>query len=332
LRSQLGYLLVAAGLWAACTDPVDRAAKKRIFSPEDPPQVVASAKEKLPPESAADDSQVARRILEMGAAEETERLGPHEYAGKVTFQWTAAGATTDLSESRSFVAGRGGVSGDFDARLENSRDQGFEVLRVGGHVFAKDRYGKFRERRRDRGMAERTLEDVHGALRDFASVFDHHLRLSFQGKVTYEGRTALRYEVGLATESLADSSSTKPPPIQFSRLGPDEPSKRRQTFFAKRHFKSILGEVLVDAETSVVLQARLEGKLDVPGNPTALLTMSLASSIKRIGQEAALKQPADFLQDQDKPAGIAEVLDRFGIPRGGHADGGMDTELPDEEQ
>ena len=30
-------------LGVACTDPVDKAAKKRIFSPEDPPQAVAAA-------------------------------------------------------------------------------------------------------------------------------------------------------------------------------------------------------------------------------------------------------------------------------------------------
>ena len=39
----------------ACTDPVDKAAKARIFSPEDPPKVVASAAEKLPPEDVADE-------------------------------------------------------------------------------------------------------------------------------------------------------------------------------------------------------------------------------------------------------------------------------------
>jgi hypothetical protein len=330
--SNVSRLWAFACMLLACAKPVDRAAKTRIFSPEDPPQVIASAQEKLPPEEAAEDAHVARRILEMGAAESTERLGPHEYSGKVTFQWTGGGATTELSESRSLLAGRGGVSGDFDGRLENTREQGFQVLRVGGHVFAKDRFGKFRERRRDRGMAERTREDVHGALKDFATVFDHRLRLMPQGRVTYEGRPALRFDVTLGTQSLAEPAAVKLPTPQFARVGPDETSRRRQAFFAKRRFKSISGEVLVDSETSVVLQARLEGKLDVPGNPSAALVMSLATSIKRVGQDVVLKAPQDYLPDQDKPAGIAEVLDRFGIPRGGHADGGMDTELPDEEQ
>ncbi|HZI09719.1 MAG TPA: hypothetical protein VE153_04950, partial [Myxococcus sp.] len=69
----LALALAAVG----CTDPVDKAAKARIFSPEDPPKVVASAKQKLPPEDVASNPQVARRILGMDAAEVTERVGPH---------------------------------------------------------------------------------------------------------------------------------------------------------------------------------------------------------------------------------------------------------------
>ena len=78
--------------------------------------------------------------------------------------------------------------------MSNSREQGFEVLRVGGQVFAKDLYRKYRQRLRDRGMAERTREDVFGALRDFDAIFAQRLKLTPQGNVTYEGRSgAQRY-------------------------------------------------------------------------------------------------------------------------------------------
>jgi hypothetical protein len=59
--------------------------------------------------------------------------------------------------------------------------------------------------------------------------------------------------------------------------------------------------------------------------------MSLDSSLQRLGQEIAIIAPTEFLPDQDKPAGIADALDRFGIPRGNHLDGGVDSDLPDEE-
>src|SRR6185295_15758083 len=108
---------------ASCTDPVDKAAKKRIFSPEDPPQAIKAAAEKLRPEDVADDAQVARRVLGMGAAEATERIGPHKYTANISFEWNTPGGTKTvrLNETRTLVAGPGGVSGDFHATQDNNR-------------------------------------------------------------------------------------------------------------------------------------------------------------------------------------------------------------------
>jgi hypothetical protein len=144
----LKRLLPAAALiLLACTDPVDRAAKKRIFSPEDPPKAVASASEALDPSRAALDHHIAHRILQMTAAEATERLGPHHLEATLTTKWESTHvAPVELTETRSFDAGPGGVSGDFHATTSNSRDQGLEVVRAAGVVYARDRYGVFRER------------------------------------------------------------------------------------------------------------------------------------------------------------------------------------------
>ncbi|MGZ3481174.1 MAG: hypothetical protein ACXU81_12535, partial [Myxococcaceae bacterium] len=61
--------LLTAGLvlLAACTDPVDRAAKERIFSPEDPPPSVSSAKETLDAQKLASDPKLAHRVVDMDA-------------------------------------------------------------------------------------------------------------------------------------------------------------------------------------------------------------------------------------------------------------------------
>ncbi len=153
--------------------------------------MVASAAEKLAPEDVADNPYVARRILGMEAAEVTERLGPHSYKATVDYEWTTKEAPpVKLSETRTFRAGPGGVSGDFHGLLENNRDQGLEVLRVGGKVFARNRYGTFRQRLRDRGMGERTRTELTGAVRDMDALFQGRIQLEPQGTVTYEGRTA----------------------------------------------------------------------------------------------------------------------------------------------
>ncbi len=316
------FAIAAALALAAvgCQDPVDKAAKVRIFSPEDPPKVVASAAEKLPPEDVADNPRVARRILSMDAAEVTERLGPHTYKATVSYEWAGAPGTTPvkLSETRTFRAGRGGVGGDFHGVLENSRDQGLEVMRVEGKVYARNRYGTFRQRLRDRGMAERTRTELTGAIRDVDSLFRGRLHLAPQGTVTHEGRTAWRYVVELGPEGDTGTTPAVLPALLEPKHGRDDTTKRRLAFFENRTPKSLSGEVLVDAETSAVLKARLDGRITVPANDVggaAELRMVLDSALSEIGQDPRLQPPQDFLPDVDKPQGIADALDRFGIPR-----------------
>jgi hypothetical protein len=318
-RSKKSAFILAVALAASgCSDPVDKAAKARIFSPEDPPKVVASAQQKLPPEDVADNPQVARRILGMDAAEVTERLGPHRYQATLGYEWTSAESNpVKLTETRTFRAGAGGVSGDFHGVLENSRDQGLEVMRIAGQVFARNRYGPFRQRLRDRGMAERTRAELTGAIRDFDSLFQGRLKLSPQGTVTYEGRTAWRYQVTLAPASEGDASRPLPALLQ-PKNGADETTRRRGNFFAHRLPRSLDGEVLVDAATSVVLKARLDGRIGVPSDKTpeaAELRMTLEAALTEVGKDQKLAPPESFLPDADKPQGIADALDRFGIER-----------------
>jgi len=330
-------LLAAAGIFTAgCTDPVDKAAKARIFSPEDPPKAVASAAEKLPPQEVATDAHVARRVLGMGAAEATERLGPHQYTAAVSFEWTGADrGTVKLTENRTLVAGPGGVAGDFHAQIDNSRNQGFEVIRAGGQVFARNRYGTFRHRRRDRGIAERSREEVFSTLGDFDHLFGGRMALKPVGTVTHEGRTAWRYDVVLADASGKAGESL--PPVKFAKSGADETTKRRLRFFEARRPASLSGEILVDAETSVVVKAKLNGSLTAPGEgegaPEVTLRLALDSQVTDIGKDPRIAAPENALPDADKPQGIADALDQFGIPRASDRadDAAAEGELPDEE-
>jgi len=109
----------------------------------------------------------------------------------------------------------------------------------------------------------------------------------------------------------------------------DETTRRRLSFLADKHPRSLKGEVLVDQATGVVLRASLDGRLEVAGHgaaPPAGLRVTLEQRISRIGQVPPLKAPPSALPDVDKPLGIADALDRFGIPRGGKADAGPETD------
>lgn len=331
-------------LVAACTEAVDKAAKKRIFSPEDPPQAVAAASQKLPPEEVADNPEIARRILGMGAAEATERIGAHQFTANVSFEWTLQGKNVLLKETRKLLAGPGGVGGDFHATLENSREQGLEVLRVHNLVFAKSRYGKYRQRLRDRGIAERMREEMYGAIKDFDTLFRGRLKLTAQGTTTVEGRTAWKYQVSLG-QMLPDQAQ-KLPPLMSPRQGLDETTGRRLAFYELRTPRALQGEVLVDAASSVVLKTRLDGRMGVKREARQLadggeleaseaeLHLVLDSQLQNIGKDPQLKAPTEFLPDQDKPEGIAAVLERFGIPRAGVDAGtrGPSDAVPDDDE
>jgi hypothetical protein len=315
-----------------CHEPRERAAKQRIFSPEDSPKVVASAAERLAPEQLSVDARLAERVLTMGAAEMAERLGAHRFNAQVSFDWsTASEAPVKLTETRLLEADARGVNGDFHAKVDNSQDLGLEVIRVNGEVYARNRFGKFRLRRRDRGMAERTREDVVAPLRELDVLFDRRVKLVPQGTVTYEGRAVLRYEVALAGAAPKEPPAVLPPLLQ-PKGGVDETTRRRLAFLATKSPRSLKGEVLVDQATGVVLRASLDGRLEVPGqgNPRpASLRVTLDQKVTRIGQVLQLRPPPGALPDVDKPQGIADALDRFGIPRGGKADAGAEGDDDD---
>ncbi len=328
--------LLTAGLalLAACSDPVDRAAKERIFSPEDPPAVVSSAKESLDAQKLASDPKLAHRVVDMGSAEVTERIGPHRFSAEVAFTWTAGKDTVKLTETRLLESAAGGVSGDFHARIENSRDQGLEVVRAKGQVFARSKFGKYRLRLRDRGMAERTREETAGALRELDGLFQGRLDLALEGPTSVEGRSAFRYAVKLADAAAGKPTRGETPPaVAFARGGLDEDSTRRQRFIDQRQPKKLTGELVVDATTAVVLRAHLDGMVAVPGDKgvaPAQLHVVLDERLKDVGKPVAIQAPEGHLPDADKPEGIADALDRFGIPRKGAPDGGVDTEADED--
>ncbi|GMU60061.1 MAG: hypothetical protein AMXMBFR34_18240 [Myxococcaceae bacterium] len=329
---------------SACSDQVDKAAKKRIFSPEDPPQAVAAASEKLPPQDVAEKPAVARRVLGMSAAEATERIGAHRYVATINWEWSAAagtgGKTVRLKESRALLAGAGGMSGDFFATLSNTNNMGLEVMRVGGKVYARSTYGKdgagkFRQRLRDRGMAERMRDEAFGAVRDFDQLFRGRLKLVAQGTSSFEGRTAWKYVVSLA--DAAEETPSALPPLLEPKGGVDDTTRRRRAFYEQRAPKSLQGEIYVDADTSVVLKAHLDGRMGVTGTDggaDAELRLALDSSMSDLGKSPRIEVPKDFLPDEDKPAGIAAALKRFGIERAG-ADGGVAAsggDLPEDDE
>jgi hypothetical protein len=263
----------------------------------------------------------------MDAAETTERIGAHHYQATVKLEWGTRGGQLELTENRTLQAGAGGVNGDFHAVVTNSHDQGLDVIRVHGDVFARGKYGKYRQRLRDRGMAEQDREEVFGALRDFDTLFLGRLKLEPYGQISSDGRNAQRYRVTLGPAvQLASGAAAIPPPVE-PKGGSDVATINRRRFADKREPQEISGEIWVDDETAVVLHAKLEGRIKVPAEgeqgKEAFVRLTLDGGLGDIGRNPNLHTPEELLPDEDKPPGIADALDRFGVPRAGAADAGL---------
>lgn len=313
-----GALAAAAALalaLAGCMDSVDRAAKKRIFSPEEPPKAKRAAAEPIDASQLARDPALAHRITTMSASEAFERVGPYRFSASASFEWTLGADKVKLSETRSLEQAS---ETDFALKTDNDRDQGLEVVRVGSRTFAKGKYLKFRERKRDRGRADLLREDAFGALKSAQAILDDRLGVAPDGEEAVRGRPARRYLFVLAKEPARERSPNEAsvPKIQFPAGGPDPSTKRRLDFQSQRSPRRVEGRLWVDQETGVPLKAELSAQVSTPGEDKdeALLLLKLKSEI-RPASDVAVAAPKEFLPDEDRPNGIARTLDRFDVGR-----------------
>lgn len=312
-RRLLALLALAVGL-SACPDSADRAAKKRIFSAEDPPKARLAAAEPIDVALAAQDGAVTYRILAMSAAEAFERIGPFRYSATASFEWSWGKESVSLSEKRTLE--QASVV-EYAVHTENSRDYGVDVLRLPDRTFARAKHHKFRERRRDRGQSDLVREDAFGALHSAQTLMGNRLGLVRDRQEEVNGRQAKRFQLMVAEKPLRALGPDfwKLPPIKFPGGGPDATTRRRAEFANLRTPRSVEGSVWVDLETGVPLRAELTATIEAPGEDkdVATLVLKVQSDLVPGGEKIVLEAPADFLPDQDRPAGIAAALDRFEV-------------------
>lgn len=316
----------AALLWlSACPDQVDRTAKQRIFSPEEPPRARLAAREPLPVDQLADDADLTYRVLTMGAAEAFERLGPFRYSASASFEWTYGKDSVSLSEKRTLEQAS---ASEYALHTENSRDGGLDLVRLSDRAFARAKYHKFRERKRDRGQSDLVRDDVFGALHSAEALMGNKLALQRDRTEDLGGRKARRFSFMIAKQALRATGPDpwKLPPVQYPAGGPDQPTKRRADFANLRHPRSVEGEVWVDVETGVPLRVKLAATISAPGDEKddfATLVLKIESQLEPLADKPKIAAPDDYLPDQDRPEGVAAALARFEIER---ADGGTPTE------
>ncbi|MFN7131589.1 MAG: hypothetical protein ACK4N5_05865, partial [Myxococcales bacterium] len=232
MRTRLAATALLALGCFACTDPVDKAAKQRVFSAEDPPRAKLAAAEPIESGRLASDPKQTFKVLDMGASEAIERIGPHRFKASASFVWRHGKSEVKLSEQRAME--QAGTD-EFALKQENDRDQGVEVIRTGGRTYSRSKYLPFRERKRDRGQAEKLRDDTFAALRSVSHLLQNRLAVIPDGESTVAGRAASRYKFVLAPSPLVDAKAGSTlPEVRFANNGPDADTKRRLEFEEKR--------------------------------------------------------------------------------------------------
>lgn len=338
MRGRIAILTAALAL-GACQDPVDKAAKARIFSPEDPPKFVTRAADDLGAEHLDQSAEHIKRVFTMGALEAAERLGPHQVKSKVEYHWKLGDKTVALDETHTLTLGS---HGDFSARLDagdnlGDSKQGMEIIRSQGRVFARNRFQKFRERTRDRGAADRYEAEVYQVLGTVYDLFDGRIALQPQGETQVAGRKAFKFKVLLAEKQPAlEDTGPRIPALSGPKTGLDPHLVRELDLEKKKDPKTLEGSLTVDARTAVALEAELTGTLQAPGEGNAPATLKLVvdQSVPKVSDTLVVAAPQDALPDEGRPQSIAAALERFDLPRAAtrtDAGPGSDTE-PDEGQ
>ncbi|MGC4123051.1 MAG: hypothetical protein QM765_52475 [Myxococcales bacterium] len=311
---------------AGCPDQVDRAAKKRIFSPEEPPKAKLAASEPIDVEKLAEDGDLTYRVLAMGAPEAFERIGPFKYSASASYQWSYGKDVVAFAEKRTVEQAS---AAEYTVHTENDKDGGLDIIRLADRTFARSKYHKFRERKRDRGQSDLVRDDAFAALHSAQSLLSNKLALTRDRAEELNGRKAKRFGVMVAKEALhaLGPDPWKLPPIQYPQGGPDQPTKRRADFANLRQPKDVAGTVWIDVETGVPLKVELTATVSAPGNETddfATLTLKIESELKPV-EKVEIAAPAEFLPDQDRPAGVAAALERFDMRK---ADAGAGEAKP----
>ena len=254
----------------ACTEKVNKAAKQRIFSPEEPAADVQLANEPISVSSAASDPAVWARLWRMDRREVTHRIGAHRASAKVNFKWVRGEHVVALAEEYQFETD---TEGQFHAVITNDQDSGLEFVWVGGKAFAKRRYGAYRTHLTDREQQDQWRDEATSALRTAFDLYDRRLRPTAGGAVTNHGRELQHFGLTLGEPwGPAEKTKDQPKPVYgFFRPagkeglepGPD-PDTAKRAEMDKRVPDTATGSIDVDVNAAVVMKGNLKGKFHVP--------------------------------------------------------------------
>jgi hypothetical protein len=256
----------------------------------------------------------------MGREEIGVRLGAHRVESRVTFEWTRprfqpapprdpdTGADTapdrvDPVKESETVALAQSASGDFQLRMENDHNEGFELVRSEGGIFVRGLFGPFRRRRSDRTDPARLREQALSSLETLDRLA-RGLKLGPPVEGSQGGRPVVTYEIEGGEARPNEPPAKEPVPVQYPEApgaaagkptGPDLDTARRLAFAAYVQPKGLSGRVSFDLATGAPLSAEVAGHFQVPpqrpDEPPADLEIQVQLATREVGGAVRIERP-----------------------------------------
>lgn len=223
----------------------------------------------------------------------SDKLGSHTFAGTSSLAVTQAGKLIDGVDYETVVEFASPT--EYHAVANNNQDYGREVFYAGGNMYLRARYGKYHKRPpADEDEPARVRSEIFATLGAYFEPLAAGAELTDRGAVTHAGRDARKIEIKTA-------------PTQ--REMPAQKLTQRK-WREQATVRSVSGEVLIDAEYGVPLQAEIEGVLvySQDGTPSEM-AIKVSYAISDIGGAVTITPPAAD-KTVDTPTRLEEVDER----------------------
>jgi hypothetical protein len=246
---------------------------------------------------AASDPDALMRAVRVPHHRVGESLGPHVFHATSSVDVAVTGGNEPEAHEKLDVTARIEYADAqrFHALVENSGDQGREILLADGHLYLRPRYGAFHRRPpSDEHEPADWRDDIYAELAGHLELLAPGLGVRDGGAADVAGRPARRIElVRLET------------PRQMPAAAPPQRAWRRTV-----EVESLSGEVFLDRDTGVPLRARLEGVARAQRDQRLVrMHMVVEHGIEAIGQAVAIAPPPEE-QWVDTPVRSREVAER----------------------
>ena len=215
-------------------------------------------------------------------------LGAHRFVGASTIKVEPPGQAAELLEETYRVNADG--HGAVHLWHDNSRGQGTEAIITEGTLYVRPRYGRFVRRRPEGDELDRLRAQVEGVPAGYVELLAPFLTVQELGPARVSGRPALRLALKVSPTASAPKES--------------EPGRRWRESL---RILSVEGELTLDTQTGIALEARLEARYAFAG-PNERGPVVVTLGYKQWGETPeAVLAPADALET---PRRVRPMIER----------------------